>query len=234
MECQSFKNGYAVNEFIRKYFNDCVYSPTDAVSFCLGLIGMAACSLALFPQYVTNYKLKSVEGISFGLILFWTAGDVSSFLGTILTSQLVTQKITGFIFALMDGALMIQYLYYHFLYPKPQRTDELVCLLPESGDDQTDATWINNGKTDVNDQHIHGEAFYGSFSGSDSQSALLIETEQELRDDLDVEHRNNVSAAAFMVHLLISPVAAQSFSESEKEIGYLMAWISSTFYLISR
>ncbi|KAJ3269795.1 PQ loop repeat-containing protein 2 [Terramyces sp. JEL0728] len=121
MSCQcypEFKDGHKYIQWIGTVFNDCVYTPIEQFSFYIAFIGLFCSLIAMFPQFYTNYKLKNVHGLSFGLVLLWTAGDIASLAGTILTKQLTTQKWTAIFFTIIDVAMMIQYFYYSRFYPK--------------------------------------------------------------------------------------------------------------------
>ncbi|KAJ3326230.1 PQ loop repeat-containing protein 2 [Boothiomyces sp. JEL0866] len=113
-----FKDGYKYIQWIGTIFSDCVYTPIEQISFYIAFIGLSCSLIAMFPQFYTNYKLKNVHGLSFGLVLFWTAGDIASLAGTILTKQLTTQKWTAIFFTIIDVAMMIQYFYYSRFYPQ--------------------------------------------------------------------------------------------------------------------
>ncbi|KAJ3029438.1 hypothetical protein HDV00_009605, partial [Rhizophlyctis rosea] len=63
------------------------------------------------PQF-HNYTRKTVEGLSAGLLFIWLFGDVSNLLGTILTNQLPTQKLTGAYFVILEIVLVAQFIWY--------------------------------------------------------------------------------------------------------------------------
>ncbi|KAJ3261989.1 PQ loop repeat-containing protein 2 [Boothiomyces macroporosus] len=121
MSCKcdpEFKDGYKYIQWIGTIFSDCVYTPIEQVSFYIAFVGLFCSLIAMFPQFYTNYKLKNVHGLSFGLVLLWTAGDIASLAGTILTRQLTTQKWTAIFFTIIDVAMMAQYIYYSRFYPE--------------------------------------------------------------------------------------------------------------------
>jgi solute carrier family 66 (lysosomal lysine-arginine transporter), member 1 len=87
------------------------------VSFILAWIGVAGSLFSLFPQIYTNYRNGSVEGLSLGLVLFWTFGDVTNLTGTILTHQLPTQTWAAIFYMMIDVALLFQFFYYKQILP---------------------------------------------------------------------------------------------------------------------
>ncbi|KAG4183587.1 hypothetical protein ERO13_A09G118200v2 [Gossypium hirsutum] len=71
-------------EWARVYLDDCICSPRDQVSFGLGLISVLSWGVAEIPQIITNYKEKSVEGLSLGFLITWIIGDLFNLFGCVL------------------------------------------------------------------------------------------------------------------------------------------------------
>ncbi|KAJ3118513.1 hypothetical protein HDU96_000929 [Phlyctochytrium bullatum] len=98
-----------------------------------------------------NFKRKSVEGLSVGLILTWTFGDVCNLSGAILTNQLRTQVFVAAYFVSVDVVLCIQYVWYTILRPKllhkqPREGGEQAPLLgPHSGGESVDLYGATGG-----------------------------------------------------------------------------------------
>ncbi|KAL2916545.1 Type I HSP40 co-chaperone [Polyrhizophydium stewartii] len=109
-------DGYRYIQWIGTWFGDCVYTPADRASFLAGLISLAAYLVALMPQYVKNFQRKRVDGLSAGLVLLWASGDVCNLLGTVLTNQLPTQRLTAAYFVATDLLLVGQFVWYKYLY----------------------------------------------------------------------------------------------------------------------
>lgn len=105
-------DGFEYVPWIGRLFGDCVYTPTDQTSFVLGLISLGAYILCLLPQLWHNFKRKSVEGLSFTLVLVWAVADMLNFMGTLLTHQLPIQRAVSLYFVLTDIASVGQYLWY--------------------------------------------------------------------------------------------------------------------------
>ncbi|EOY08839.1 PQ-loop repeat family protein / transmembrane family protein, putative isoform 1 [Theobroma cacao] len=71
-------------EWARVYINYCICSARDEGSFALGLISVISWSVAEIPQIITNYKEKSIEGLSLGFLITWIVGDLFNLFGCIL------------------------------------------------------------------------------------------------------------------------------------------------------
>ena len=110
-------DGFEYVPWIGRLFGDCVYTPTDQASFVLGLISLGAYILSLLPQLWHNFNRKSVEGLSFSLVLVWAVADMLNFMGTLLTHQLPIQRTVSLYFLLTDFVSVGQYLWYENVYP---------------------------------------------------------------------------------------------------------------------
>lgn len=119
-------DGYRYDQFLGDYFNDCVYTPQDQFSFYIGILGLICSSISLFPQFLVNFKLKNVDGISVYLLLLWSFGDLSNLLGTVFASQLRTQVITGIVFTCLDFSMLGQYLYYKYFYKNRSEEENVI------------------------------------------------------------------------------------------------------------
>ncbi|PLW32503.1 hypothetical protein PCANC_20997 [Puccinia coronata f. sp. avenae] len=80
---------------------------------------------AQLPQIWTNYRNKSVEGLSLPFLLNWLSGDVTNLIGCLLTNQLLFQRNLAIYFNLIDLILIAQFALYsrrtaqptHYQYP---------------------------------------------------------------------------------------------------------------------
>jgi len=124
------KGGYKYVQWIGSVFGDCIYTPLEKFSYYSGVISIVFYFIAFYPQIYENYKRKSTDGLSLVLIIIWLFGDLSNYIGTILTEQYPIQKIVGIYFALMEVLIIGQYLYYKFFYKGPGVIEE------EEDDDQ--------------------------------------------------------------------------------------------------
>ncbi|KAJ3109416.1 hypothetical protein HDU97_006661 [Phlyctochytrium planicorne] len=77
-----------------------------------------------------NYKRKSVDGLSVGLIVTWFFGDMCNLTGAILTNQLRTQVFVASYFVMVDLVLVFQYIWYVKLRVK------LLGLQPREGSER--------------------------------------------------------------------------------------------------
>lgn len=60
-------------------------------------------------QLYTNYKTKSVDGLSAVFLLQWTAGDLTNLVGSILTHQLPMQIVIAAYMLSVDLCLCAQF-----------------------------------------------------------------------------------------------------------------------------
>ncbi|XP_028320783.1 lysosomal amino acid transporter 1 homolog isoform X2 [Gouania willdenowi] len=92
---------------------ECVENIWEYCSVVIGLISMLCFLLSTLPQVYEAYKTGKVEeAVSFGFLFFLFSGDVSSFAGCYLTSQLPIQVITVVFYIFTDVILISQFLYY--------------------------------------------------------------------------------------------------------------------------
>ncbi|CAH7690796.1 PQ loop repeat-domain-containing protein [Phakopsora pachyrhizi] len=80
-----------------------------AISDLFGNLSQLFWLFAQVPQIWKNYRLKSVDGISFPFLMSWFAGDFTNLLGCILTDQLPFQRNLAIYFNLVDVILLLQY-----------------------------------------------------------------------------------------------------------------------------
>ncbi|CAD7698759.1 unnamed protein product [Ostreobium quekettii] len=81
--------------FFAERLHDCVYSGKDALGWAFGMMSLCCWLCATVPQLLENWRNRSVEAVSAGLVMFWVGGDVCNLTGCILGRQLVTQQILG-------------------------------------------------------------------------------------------------------------------------------------------
>lgn len=72
--CPTRRSGGECWEWARVYINYCICSGRDQLSFGLGMLSVISWGVAEIPQIVTNYKEKSVEGLSLGFLITWIIG----------------------------------------------------------------------------------------------------------------------------------------------------------------
>lgn len=62
------------SQWAKKYLDLCLCATKDKVSFALGLISVISWGVAEIPQIITNYKMKSAEGLSILFLTTWIVG----------------------------------------------------------------------------------------------------------------------------------------------------------------
>ncbi|XP_021297470.1 seven transmembrane protein 1-like [Herrania umbratica] len=106
-------------EWARVYINYCICSASDEGSFALGLISVITWSVAEIPQIITNYKEKSIEGLSLGFLITWIIGDLFNLFSCILEpATLPTQFYMAVLYTMTTSILAAQTVYYGHIYPQ--------------------------------------------------------------------------------------------------------------------
>lgn len=62
------------SQWAEKNMSYCLCSTKDVISLTLGVISVLSWGVAEIPQLITNYKEKSVEGLSLMFIMAWILG----------------------------------------------------------------------------------------------------------------------------------------------------------------
>uniref|UniRef100_A0A3B4Z2G2 Solute carrier family 66 member 1 like n=1 Tax=Stegastes partitus TaxID=144197 RepID=A0A3B4Z2G2_9TELE len=92
---------------------ECVDNIWEYCSVVIGLISMFCFLLSTLPQVYEAYRNGKVEeAMSFGFLFFLFSGDLTSFAGCYLTSQLPIQVVTVVFYIFTDLILISQFLYY--------------------------------------------------------------------------------------------------------------------------
>ncbi|RIA91818.1 PQ loop repeat-domain-containing protein [Glomus cerebriforme] len=132
--CDSISNeGIAYIEWIHTILGSCVYGNKGLISYILGYVTIACWLNAQLPQLITNYKNKSVDGLSLPFLVSWLLGDISSFFGGILTDQLPFQIYLAAYFCVVDFILFFQYFYYTWIRnPSKSESNEEIPVRPLS------------------------------------------------------------------------------------------------------
>lgn len=110
--------------WIHTLLGTCVYGNREAISFLLGYASIACWLNAQLPQIITNYRNKSVEGLSLPFLCNWLLGDVTNMIGCILTNQLPFQIYLSVYFCIVDLGLFFQYFYYARLQAQLMTNEE--------------------------------------------------------------------------------------------------------------
>lgn len=99
-------------------FDDCVCTNKDFASFSLGILSVIFFANCFLPQIVLNFVNGSSEGLSVGMILVWSLGDLCNLLGVCLTGAMPTQFMMAILFCTCDGILNFQNIYYKYWCPR--------------------------------------------------------------------------------------------------------------------
>ena len=222
-DCTCFpvsREGDEYVEWIGRYFGDCVWTFKDRLSFGFGSVSLCCYILAMLPQLIHNFKRKNVEGLSLGLLLIWTFGDLFNLMGTILTHQLPFQKATASYFLISDVISLGQYFWYlkmrgylnQILGPEVKIPDE--CL----SDEETDPLLPSQSRDQGGSNH----------GGSSSLLSKHVISVTLLVGMMGMTHASGFSANAPLCD------AQPVLSPWTYTLGSLLAWISGLLYFTSR
>ena len=106
-------DGYSPIQWIGTYFGDCIRTPIEQLSFGIGMMSVLFYLGAFLPQFLHNFKRKSIQGLSLYMIIVWACGDSANLIGTYLTGQLASQKFIAQSFIFLDILIILQYFSYY-------------------------------------------------------------------------------------------------------------------------
>ncbi|XP_057422307.1 uncharacterized protein LOC130716126 isoform X2 [Lotus japonicus] len=113
---------YCVNErkpcvgWVETYFNDCLCTMKDDISFSLGLTSLAFWGIAEIPQIITIFRTKSNHGMSLAFLCTWVAGDICNLVGCLLEpATLPTQYYTALLYMSTTILLVSQVIYFDYI-----------------------------------------------------------------------------------------------------------------------
>ncbi|KAL1406812.1 hypothetical protein Q8F55_006221 [Vanrija albida] len=84
----------------------------EALADWFGLLSIAFWLCAQLPQVIKNYQLKSCDGLSLPFLVNWLFGDLTNFIGCVLTDQLPFQTYLAAYFCVVDVTLVGQFFHY--------------------------------------------------------------------------------------------------------------------------
>lgn len=251
-------DGYPYTEWIGRYFGDCLYTPWDHISFAFGLLSLFFYFISMMPQWISNYKRKSTDGLSLRFIMIWFLGDMANVMGALFTQQLPTMIYTGSYFVLSDLLSLSQFAYYGFVNRRKRPiTDEETRLLDSenSGNNGSSSKLVNlpiesadscagtkapNSDEDSDSestgngvQHGNGARQISSLSMPFSNStSVIIASIAFLTISSFVECVDTaLNNADSPLPLCDAKVPLQSATEI---LGSVLAWISGLLYFTSR
>lgn len=206
-----------------------MYTDADYTAFYASWLSIAFYVFAMLPQLWKNYRLKSVDGLSFGFLFTWLLGDTSNMLGAILTDQYPNVKATSIYFLFSDVVILLQYAYYsrgfHLRLRKTNRHSEDGD--DSYGDDEEVGGDEFGEKTPLIDGDSNNRQSYRSLLVKPALTALCITLVQnfEYADAVSPFHPEQQAPLCNFSRKL-PPLAVQ--------FGYGMAWLSGLLYFSSR
>ncbi|XP_039155203.1 probable vacuolar amino acid transporter YPQ1 [Eucalyptus grandis] len=106
-------------QWFREHMQYCLCSTKDGISLSLGVVSVVSWGVAEIPQIVTNYKLKSAEGLSLAFLTTWILGDLFNLFGCMLEpATLPTQYYMAVLYTIATWAIFGQTVYYGHIYPR--------------------------------------------------------------------------------------------------------------------
>jgi uncharacterized protein with PQ loop repeat len=202
-------------------------------SEALGYASMLCWLGAQFPQIVANYNNKSADGLSLPFLFNWLLGDLTNFIGCILTDQQPFQIYLSLYFCSVDLCLFFQYFYYRRFYPIEE---EVICeddVLMAEGDSpwRNYHTFPDQGSGSRQRGTIPMFAIF--FFILHSASYLLSSS-----SGLNTSHTSIASSgeynSATLLEILMSIIGISSLNKEQYTLGRIMAWTCTVLYLTSR
>ncbi|XP_017701235.2 uncharacterized protein LOC103719251 [Phoenix dactylifera] len=115
-------------QWARIYLNYCLCSAKDGMSLALGLVSVVSWGVAEVPQIITNYKEKSMEGLSIAFLMTWIIGDLFNLIGCLLEpTTLPTQFYMALLYTTTTVILTAQTVYYGHIYHRLKANKDRVC-----------------------------------------------------------------------------------------------------------
>ncbi|XP_010432126.1 PREDICTED: uncharacterized protein LOC104716448 isoform X3 [Camelina sativa] len=135
--------GYCLKEkkacvrWVERYFDDCLCNINDDVSFALGIASLICWGVAEIPQIITNFRTKSSHGVSLSFLLAWVAGDIFNLVGCLLEpATLPTQLYTALLYTVSTVVLVIQTIYYDYIYRLCRHGRTKICQTDEEDEEK--------------------------------------------------------------------------------------------------
>uniref|UniRef100_M4D5F4 Vacuolar amino acid transporter YPQ1 n=1 Tax=Brassica campestris TaxID=3711 RepID=M4D5F4_BRACM len=146
--------------WVERYFDDCLCNLNDEVSFALGIVSLICWGVAEIPQIITNFRTKSSHGVSLSFLLAWVAGDIFNLIGCLLEpATLPTQFYTALLYTVSTVVLVIQTIYYDYIYRLCTHGRTKICQKDEEDEEKKP---LNPPKTMGSAISIPGESYKAS------------------------------------------------------------------------
>ncbi|KAG5422190.1 hypothetical protein I9W82_001285 [Candida metapsilosis] len=198
------------------------------ISSSFSVISCTSWIFAQLPQIITNYKLKSAEGISPSFLLLWFLGDFLSFTSCLMNDAVLNFQLYLSIFFLCnDVTLCFQYYYYNSVYPRtvPSIYQPVVQVTSEEAADNKDVSIHNEGLVI---KHKHNREHQSLNDGSASSSYDSTEESGSVLKNIAVAAVLNTGRASAL------SINSDSTNTAITSWGLVLAWGCTFVYCSSR
>ncbi|KAI7872060.1 PQ loop repeat-domain-containing protein [Spinellus fusiger] len=210
--CMPVEENRHYAQWIYMLSGDCVYEWQETFSLLVGYLSIFFWLDAQIPQVIKNYRLHSAESLSISFLIIWLAGDISNYIGCVITNQLPFQRYLSIYFIIIDTVLCLQWAYYGY----------------------SNAHSPLGSIDDFSDAHVH-IAIKPQYSEQDPlvhSSSFTYNTAS--RTVLAVSY---LSFASISTTLTTSSEDGVIFTVSQQQtiwVGRFFAWLCTCLYLSSR
>eukprot|EP00033_Pygsuia_biforma_P004049 GCRY01004437.1.p1 GENE.GCRY01004437.1~~GCRY01004437.1.p1 ORF type:complete len:326 (+),score=49.07 GCRY01004437.1:142-1119(+) len=201
-------------EWIKTALGECASNSLQIASVFFGLASIGIWMFAQFPQIFMNFKRGSVESLSLPFIAEWLLGDLTNFVGALLTHQLPTQIFTGGYFVCVDIIVCFQFIVFSIRDRVRGKNKQYSNINSEdsAGGDEIARTSSSSNMANKSSVAILGVvlllSLYFTLPGLSIDSAA----------------HSSVSSR----HLL------SKGSDTSATLGVILGWVSTTLYVTSR
>ncbi|KAK8889320.1 PQ loop repeat-containing protein 2 [Tritrichomonas musculus] len=193
-------------KWIESAFGECVVTARDKWSFGIGMVSNLMWVVSSAPQIYQNCKTKRVDGQSPFLFSLLETGNILSLIGIIITHGLLTQIITAFLYAFLDGIMFTQFIYYRYCRKnrKDKSEDQADEKISEDDDDGPNTQNVTETESDYNANGSNGSSHVGGL------------------------------AAGLLIAAAEAKVDYKAPYVKDQLVGSLFGWISGCVYIGSR
>lgn len=198
------------------------------ISSSFSVISCTSWIFAQLPQIITNYKLKSAEGISPLFLLLWFLGDFLSFTSCLMNDAVLNFQLYLSIFFLCnDVTLCFQYYYYNSVYPAtvPTIYQPVDPVVREAVTDNKDVSIHGEG---LHIKRKHGREYPSLNDGSASSSYDSTEESSSMLKNVAVAAVLNSGRASALL------ISSDSTNTAVTSWGLVLAWGCTLVYCSSR
>ncbi|KAJ3167973.1 PQ loop repeat-containing protein 2 [Geranomyces variabilis] len=219
-------DGHPYIPWLSYYAGECIYTPKQVVAFVCGLVALACFVVGLFPQMWKNYCRGDVSGLSLGLLLTWALGDITGFVGAVLTKQSLPVRLCAGYFLLLSAASFAQYFYYVNKNASKNALPERVKITDEDTlvESSADSGQEDNESAPLVRRHSTSPPTYSTLD------RVVISTTLVLALAAVVSGKNSHPSKL----PLCNAAALRPTTPSAHLAGALTAWISGLLYFTSR